>query len=142
LAQEGFPKVMKNYKSTSILLMFFVLSALLLTSCAKSEETTNRNASAPTTAPAASPAATTTTTAHAGDIGVPECDAFLKAYEACVHDKVPAAQRATFDTALTNWRRTWHDQVANPQAKVALVAACKSAHEQTKASVKIYGCTL
>jgi hypothetical protein len=131
---------MKNYKS-NILLMFFLLSAFLLIGCAKSEQTTNRDATAPSTAPAASPAATTTT-AHSGDIGVPECDAFLKAYEACVHDKVPAAARPTFDTTMANWRKAWHDQAANPQTKAALAAACKTSHDQAKASMKIYGCTL
>jgi len=130
---------MKNYKS-NILLTFFVLSAMLLIGCAKSEQTTNRDATAPSTAPAASPAATTTT-ASTGDIGVPECDAFLKAYEACVHDKVPAAARPTFDTTMANWRKTWRDQAARAQTKVALAAVCASAHNQAKDSMKIYGCT-
>src|SRR6266508_5109166 len=128
---------MKNYKS-NILLMFFVLSALLLISCAKSEQTTNRDATTPPTA--ASPAATTTT-ASTGDIGVPECDAFLKAYEACVRDKVPAATRPTFDTTMANWRKAWRDQAANPQTKAALASVCKTSHDQAKASMKIYGCT-
>ena len=131
---------MKNYMSKPILLMLFVISALLLIGCAKSETTTNRNAAVPAnTSTAASPATATSST---GDIGVPECDAFLKAYEACVHDKVPAAARPTFNTAITNWKKAWHDQAANPQTKAALASACKSAHDQAKASVKIYGCTL
>ena len=137
LGPKGFPKVMKNYKS-NILLLLFVLSALLLIGCAKSEPATNREATPPTTA--ASPAATTTT-ASTGDIGVPECDAFLKAYEACVKDKVPAAVRPTFDTTMTNWRKAWKDQAANAQTKPALAAACKAAHDQSKDSMKIYGCT-
>jgi len=107
-------------------------------SCAKSETTTNR-ASAP--APAASPAATTNTASHAGEVGVPECDAFLKAYEACVHDKVPAAARPTFDTTLANWRKAWRDQAANPQTKSALAAACKTAHDNARTSMKAYNCT-
>ena len=107
-------------------------------SCAKSETTTNR-ASAP--APAASPAATTTTASHAGEVGVPECDAFLKAYEACVHDKVPAAARPTFDTTLANWKKAWHDQAANPQTKSTLAAACKTAHDNARTTMKAYNCT-
>ena len=129
---------MKNYRS-NLLLMIFVVSALLLIGCAKSESGTNREAAAPTTAaPAASPAHTAT--ASATEIGVPECDAFLKAYEACIHDKVPAAVRPTFDTGLANWRKSWHDLAANPQTKPSLVAACKSAKDSANTSMKSYGC--
>jgi len=130
---------MKNYK-TQFIFILFVLSALLLFGCAKSETTTNRNAAAPPP-PAASPAATAATSSTAA-VGVPECDAFLKAYEACIHDKVPAAARTTFDTQLANWKKTWHDQAANPQIKAGLAQACKSAHESAKTSMKTYGCTL
>ena len=134
-------KVMKNYRS-NLLLMIFVVSALLLIGCAKSESGTNREAAAPSTAaPAASPAHTATTAASATEIGVPECDAFLKAYEACIHDKVPAAVRPTFDTGLANWRKSWHDLAANPQTKPSLVAACKSAKASATTSMKAYGCT-
>jgi len=129
---------MKNNKSKFSLLLLVAISTVLMISCAKSETTTNR-ASAP--APAASPAATTTTASHAGEVGVPECDAFLKAYEACVHDKVPAAARPTFDTTLANWKKAWHDQAANPQTKPALAAACKTAHDNARTSMKAYNCT-
>jgi hypothetical protein len=134
-------KVMKNYKS-NLLLMVFALSALLLIGCSKSDSGTNREAAAPSTAaPAASPAHTATTTVSATEIGVPECDAFLKAYEACVHDKVPAAVRPTFDKGVANWRKSWHDIAANPQTKPSLVAACKSAKDSANTSMKTYGCT-
>jgi hypothetical protein len=130
---------MKNYKSQSFLLMFFVVSALVIIGCAKSESTTNRDASAPSSAPATSPA--TTATSRAGEVGVPECDAFLKAYETCVHDKVPAAARPTFDAQIANWKKLWHDQAANPQSKAALASACKNSHDQAKNTMKAYGCT-
>ena len=125
-----------------MLIAFFVVTSLLLISCAKSEptSTTNRNAAPTNTAPAPSPAATTTTTASA-DIGVPECDAFLKSYEACVRDKVPAAVRPTFETTMTNWRKAWREQAANPQAKAALVTACKTAQKNSTDAMKAYGCT-
>jgi len=133
---------MKNYRS-NFFLLFFVVSALLLIGCAKSDSTTNRAPAS--TAPAASPAATTatsTTASNTSDIGVAECDTFLKAYETCVHDKVPAAARPTFETGMANWRKAWSQQAKNPQTKAALAGACKTAHEQAKASVKLYGCTL
>jgi hypothetical protein len=133
---------MKN--STLILLMAFVVSALLVIGCSKAAETTNRNSNSNTnsttasTVPAASPAATVAST---GEIGIPECDAFLKAYEACIHDKVPANTRATFETGITTWKKSWHDLAANPQTKATLVGVCKTARENANTSMKAYGCT-
>ena len=137
---EGAFNVMRNFSSKFPYLIFCVVSAFLLMSCAKSEETTNRSATPANTAAAPSPAATTAT-ASAGDVGVPECDAFIKAYEACVKDKVQAQFRAPFESTLATWRKTWRDQAANPQARAALVTACKGAQEQAKTSMKAYNCT-
>ena len=121
--------------------MAFVVSALLVMACSKAEET-NRNATAPTTVPAASPAATTSTTASTGtDIGVPECDAFIKAYETCINSKVPANIRASFEPGIATWRKSWHDLAANPQTKATLVGVCKTARENANTSMKSYGCT-
>src|SRR5262245_19828863 len=129
---------MKNKKFSLLLLL--AISTFLTFGCAKSDTTTNRATTTGTPAPpAASPAATTHTAS--GDIGVPECDAFLKAYEACVHDKVPAAARPTFDTTLANWRKAWHEQAANPQTKAVLAQSCKTAHDQARTSMKAYNCT-
>ncbi|PYS74071.1 MAG: hypothetical protein DMF69_03035 [Acidobacteria bacterium] len=130
---------MRNFSSKFPYLIFCVVSALLLISCAKTELTTNRDATTPTASPAAT--TTTTTTASAGDVGVPECDAFIKAYEACVKEKVPAQVRPQFESTLATWRKTWHDQAANPQIRAGLVTACKSAHEQAKTTMKAYNCT-
>jgi hypothetical protein len=137
LVQESL-SVMKHTKH--ILLMAFVVFALLVIGCSKAEETTNRSpaTSAP---PAASPAATTTTASTAGETGVPDCDAFLKAYEACIHDKVPANIRASFEPGIATWKKSWHDLAANPQTKATLAGVCKTARENANTSMKSYGCT-
>lgn len=129
--------------SKSLLLVLTLVVAVLMISCAKSESTTNKDATTPaTTKPASSPAATTATTATSSDsIGVAECDAFLKSYEACVKDKVPEAQRATFNTGLAQWRKSWKDLAANPQTKATLVGICKTQLDAAKNSMKAYGCT-
>ena len=128
---------MKNQKSKFSLLLLLAISTVLMFGCAKSEPATNQGSTA---TPPASPAATTAAS-HTGDVGVPECDAFLKAYEACVHDKVPAAARPTFDTTLANWKKAWHEQAANPQTKAALASACKTAHDNARTTMKAYNCT-
>ncbi len=63
------------------------------------------------------------------------------AAEACVTDKVPAAQRAQFNASLAQWRKSWHDLAANPQTRGTLAQVCKQSHDQAKQSMKAYGCT-
>jgi hypothetical protein len=125
--------------------MFCLVIGLLVLSCSKAE--TNRNAaSTNSAAPAATPTAThspATVAASGEKIGVPECDAFITAYENCVNAKVPEAQRATFQTGLKTWRTEWKKLADNPQTKAGLVAACKKQQELQRASLnKLYGCTL
>ncbi len=128
--------------SKPLVLMLGVL-CLLIMGCSKSEMTTNRNSTAPATNKNASATAAPTTSASASSgqkVGVAECDAFIAAYEACVNEKVPAAARAQFNTTLAQWRKSWRDLAANPQTKPTLVQACKSTLEQSRQSMKAYGC--
>jgi hypothetical protein len=94
-------------------------------------------------ATAAAPAATlapAVTTATAGDIGIPECDDFLKKYETCVSDHVPAATKAQFQAGLDQWRKTWKSIAAQPAARASLVTACQQALDNTKQATSVYGC--
>jgi hypothetical protein len=127
--------------------MFCLVIGLLLLACSKPADT-NRNAAATNSAaPAGTPAAASqsaSTNAAAGEkIGVPECDAFLTAYENCVTSKVPEAQRATFETGMKTWRTQWKRLADNPQTKPGLVEACKRQQEIQRTTLnKTYGCTL
>lgn len=115
------------------------------TNTATTNATTNSNTKAtasPAATAAASPAASpASTTSAAGDIGVAECDDFLKKYEACVSGKVPAAAQATFKTSMEQWRTSWKQLAANPQTKSTLAAACKSSMDSAKTSLASYNCT-
>jgi hypothetical protein len=127
--------------------MFCLVIGLLVLSCSKPADT-NRNAASTnnTAAHSGTPVATAPTNssnATAEKIGVPECDAFLTAYENCVTSKVPAAQRATFETGMKTWRTEWKRLADNPQTKASLVEACKRQHEIQRTTLnKTYGCTL
>jgi len=114
---------------------------MLMIGCAKSESTTNSATTPTTTKPAASPAATTATTASADSIGVPECDAFITKYEACVKDKVPEAARTQFNSTLAQWRKSWKQLAENPQTKATLASARKQSMETARTSMKAYNCT-
>jgi uncharacterized protein YceK len=135
--------------------------ALLLAGCGSTETTTNganqTSANKTTTTTTSSPATTTTTpattmtpattstpatTATGGDIGVPECDDFLTKYEACVTGKIPEAARAQFTSTLKTWRDSWRQAASTPQGKAGLAQGCKMAAEQSRASLKSFGCEL
>jgi hypothetical protein len=126
----------------SLLLCF--VCVIVLAGCSKSEPTNeaNANSNANKPATASTPATTTPATASAGDkIGVPECDEYLTAYDACVSGKVPEVARAQYKTAIEQARASYRKAAENPQAKAMLATQCKQAAEQTKAALKSFNCT-
>src|ERR1051326_5053368 len=129
--------------SRTLPLMFCLVIGLLVLACSKPADT-NRNAASTnnTTAPSGTPAAPSTSTAVAEKIGVPECDAFLTAYENCVTTKVPAQARAQFQAGMKTWHTEWKRLADNPQTKGTLAEACKRQHDAQRTALKAYGCTL
>ena len=92
--------------SKSLLLMLCLLTGLLVLACARSNET-NRNVTAP------------------DKIGIEECDSFLTAYDNCVSNKVPEADRANYKRAINTWRTEWKKIADNPQTRGTLANVCK-----------------
>ena len=125
-----------------ILLPLCVLLGLLLVACGKTEVSVNTNSSA-SPATKASPASTPATVAStAGEkIGVPECDEFITAYDACVSSKVPEVARAQYKASIEQWRTSWRKLADNPATKASLAQACKQSAEQARVSMKSYNCT-
>ena len=129
---------------TRISLLLCFVCAIVLVGCSKSGAPTNEGAAAPANSNKAATSTTPAkpaTTASAAKIGVPECDNFIAAYDACVSDKVPEAARAQYKTAIAQWRESWSKLAANPQTKPTLAAACKQSAESARASMKSYNCT-
>lgn len=131
---------------------FFTMTALLcgiffLANCgggATNTATTNKPADAPkndapkTDAPKTDAPKTETTSGDS--VGVPECDEYIKKYEACVNSKVPEAQRGAFKSSFETMRKSWKDAAANPQGKAALATGCKQALDQAKQTFSSYSC--
>src|SRR5688572_13711244 len=118
-----------------------VVIGLLLMACGTTEVTVNRNDASPAPA-SASPALTPATVASTGEkIGVPECDDFITAYDACVSSKVPETVRAQYKTSIEQWRTSWRQLAANPNTKATLAQVCKQAAEQQRTALKSYNCT-
>ena len=128
---------------TKLSLFLCLMCAIVLVGCSKSETNTNANATTGNANKAASTTTPATSTAPtAGEkIGVPECDEFIAAYEACVSDKVPAAAQPQLKSGLAQWRSSWKKLAENPQTKATLVGVCKQQLEAARTSMKAYGCT-
>ena len=124
-------------------LLLCVLCIVVLVGCATTEPTTNTATATPANAnKAATSASPTAVLVPAGDkIGVPECDDFIAAYDACVSSKVPEAARAQYKSSIEQWRSSWRKLSENPQTRASLAAACKQSAESARTSMKTYGCT-
>ena len=125
--------------SRSLLLVICLVIGLLILACGGP---TNKNA-APTNSSSSETAPTNSsaTASTAEQIGVPECDTFLNAYESCVTNKVPAAVRPGFQATMTTWRTEWKKLAADPTTRAGLVTACKTHMENARKQMQSYGCT-
>lgn len=128
---------------TKFCLLICVASLIVFASCAKTENGNSNTASTNANAPAATtaPATTAPATAAADKIGVPECDDFIAAYDACVSSKVPEQVRAQYKASIEQWRSSWKKLADNPSTKGTLAAACKQSAESARTSMKTYNCT-
>lgn len=83
---------------------------------------------------------------HAGtgvaeeELGVPECDDYLRKVEACANEKVPADDQPAIRFQIDAQRRKWAQMAADPQQRDGLPAECKSATELAQQSMEKYGC--
>ena len=123
-----------------IFLPLCVMGALVLAACSKQEEATTNSASSAPAASSATPAAPVTI-ASGDKIGVPECDDFIAAYDACVSSKVPDVARAQYKTTIEQWRTSWKKLAENPNTKATLASVCKQSAEQARVSMKTFNCT-
>ena len=89
------------------------------------------SATAPAPAPAPAP----------GEIGVAECDDYLRKWEACLATKITGEAQEQVKVALDATRESWKRTAAKPEMKVSLAAACKEAAELASMQVAAYGCT-
>ena len=140
-----------------VTLALSISCALLLSACGGSDSNTtngtsnsinatnatkpaNTTTTSPTNTGSSTTTTTTTTTTSGEKIGVAECDDFIAKYEACITSKVPAEGRAQWNTTLSQWRSSWRQLAQNPQTRASLAQACKMAAEQSRTSMKPYGC--
>lgn len=84
-----------------------------------------------------------TETTSADSVGVPECDEYIKKYEACLTSITAKAPQAApgLKTGFEAQRKAFKDAAANPASKSQLPATCKQAIETAKQSTASFACT-
>lgn len=123
----------------------FVLGILVVAALGcQSKSETAAPAASPEASPAASapaPTATTPPAAAPGEIGVAECDDYLRKWDACLATHVTGEAREQVKVALDATREAWKRAIATPDAKAGLATACREATELARMQVAAYGCS-
>jgi hypothetical protein len=116
-----------------------VAATLVTAACADSKP-----AAPPATAPAATVAPATTApaaTVATSEFGVPECDAYMTKWMACVDSKVPAEARAQYKAAIDASKASWKQAASTPQGKAVMAQSCTQQLAATKQALASYNCT-
>jgi hypothetical protein len=114
---------------------------------AKPANTTTANSSTTTTTTTnttTAPANTETAKADTSEpnTGVPECDEYIKKYEACLTKIAKTAPQVEgpMKQAFQAQRDGFKTAASTPQGKATLASTCKTAIETAKTSTKAYAC--
>jgi hypothetical protein len=114
--------------------------AILLIGC---ETKKHANAELDALAKAQKAAAKASAHANAGEaeeIGVPECDQYIRNYENCLMQKVPPTRQADLRAALDDEKRRWHAAMIDGASKETLAQQCRSAASLARTTMGDYGC--
>jgi hypothetical protein len=78
----------------------------------------------------------------ADSVGVPECDEYIKKYEACLTKIAKDAPQVqpSLKSAFESQRNAFKQAASNPQSKATLPSTCKQAMETVKQSTASYKC--
>ena len=73
------------------------------------------------------------------EIGIAECDAYIRKYETCL-EKVPAEAQAGLRNGLEAQRKQWRVAAKDSFARDGAADQCRSAMASAKQSMSAYGC--
>lgn len=73
------------------------------------------------------------------EVGIPECDAYLRKYVACIRDEMPEQSRPAMLDALFATSTAWRDAATGP-ARSGLATACKDVDASTREAMESLGC--
>jgi uncharacterized lipoprotein YajG len=134
---------MKNLTIRFLTLSVVLTGVFLLTNCDKTTpSTTTANSNTATVTTNKPSDASKTQTASTDSVGVPECDDYIKKYEACLTKVAKQAPQIepNLKSAFQQQRDGFKQAAANPQSKAMLATQCKQAVETAKQSTSAYTC--
>ena len=121
---------MNKFKSNVFLTVAMICGLMLFAGCGSKTATNNATSN-------------TAVVTSADSVGVPECDEYIKKYEACLTSiaaKAPQAQ-PSLKTAFEQQRNAFKQAAATEQGKASLGTTCKQAIETAKQSTAAYSCS-
>jgi hypothetical protein len=77
---------------------------------------------------------------EAQEIGIPECDTYVRNYESCL-GKVPEERKETLRATLSEQRNKWQNEVTSGQDRNTIVEECRSAVAPARQAMGEYGCS-
>ena len=80
-------------------------------------------------------------TSESQEIGIPECDAYIRSYESCLAEKVPDTRRDALRTTLNEQRNKWQTAVTSGEERAGIAEQCKSAVASAAQAMGDYGCS-
>lgn len=75
------------------------------------------------------------------ELGIPECDAYVRNYESCLSQKVPEDRRTSFRTTLNKQRNKWQTAVTSGEDNTRIGDECKAAVTTASQAMSEFGCT-
>jgi hypothetical protein len=99
--------------------------------------TTKTEAAKPAEKPADKPA---TAAPAGGDIGVAECDDYIKKMSDCAGKMQPEAA-GPMKESMETMKKAWKDAASTPEGKTALASGCKQALDAAKSAYASMGCS-
>jgi hypothetical protein len=74
------------------------------------------------------------------EIGIAECDNYIRKYEACLADKVPAEAQTRLRRELNEQVKQWRASATDKFARANVADQCRSAIAVARQSMAGYGC--
>ena len=75
----------------------------------------------------------------AGDVGVAECDEYIKKMTDCAGKMAPEAS-GPMKESMETMKKAWKDASSTPEGKTALASGCKQALDAAKSAYASMGC--
>lgn len=85
---------------------------------------------------AAARASAHTNVGLADEIGIAECDDYIKKFEACLAEKIPADDQIKFRMTLDDQKRQWRSVANDPAQHDTLVQQCTDAANMAKSTMQ------